>query len=332
MLFSAEKNKKAEEIKDFLPIQVGQSFAAVKPFIGQVENEFLRPLIGDAFYKELEAYYKTGDMGSGEDAEYWSELLAIVQRAVIHLAYWRGFAPLNVGMSDKGFLRNESATEKSLYKYQEEELKNYFKSTGHNSLDSALAFLERNIEYFGTFAETDTYLNLQADIVPNSSVFNKYYFIDSSRLVFLRMKPYMEQVADLYIRPTIGESIFDTIVEGLKAQEVDVKYSKLLPYLQKPIIYMAIWRGIEDLGVNITDRMVYFESEALTMAYSTINTLLKHEQLKHTAHRARQNGESYLNILQKYLQENIADFEGYNGIPEDVYRRDNTDKKSVWLM
>ena len=45
------------EIKEFLPISVGNDFNRLKPHIENAENKYIKPLLGSAMYDELQEFY-----------------------------------------------------------------------------------------------------------------------------------------------------------------------------------------------------------------------------------------------------------------------------------
>ena len=111
-LFKPENNTKAEEFKEFLPVNVTCSFRSLAPAIAQCEDKYLLPILGETLFSRLAAYYE----GGTHDNELLEALLKRSQYAVVRLAYWQDYDLLSVSMSDKGAADN--AGEGRLYKYQ----------------------------------------------------------------------------------------------------------------------------------------------------------------------------------------------------------------------
>ena len=157
--------KTIDEIKTFLAVGAGTDFNRLKPHIQNAESAYLRPLLGPELFKELQDFYDnpTTEPMEGIKIQY-RELLALVQRSLIHITYWSGFQVLNATISDGGFKRTENEKVKSLFKYQEVELKEYFKTTGFNGLDEILFYLELEIKKsdgetvnFKSFVDSDAW-------------------------------------------------------------------------------------------------------------------------------------------------------------------------------
>ena len=137
MLFNEVKNVKAEEIKKFISVNVSTNYGTIRPYIETAEREYILKLLGQEQYDELAEYYESHEASE----ERLDDLLNLVQKALINLAYYRGFPLLVIKMGDGGAYRNETETQKGLYKYQEKALYRMFKADGFNGLDSLLEYL-----------------------------------------------------------------------------------------------------------------------------------------------------------------------------------------------
>ena len=56
-LFRPEMNTKAEEFKQFLPVNVTCSFRSLAPAIALCERKYLLPILGETLLDRLSAYY-----------------------------------------------------------------------------------------------------------------------------------------------------------------------------------------------------------------------------------------------------------------------------------
>ena len=233
--------KTIDEIKQFLAVGAGTDFNRLKPHIQNAETAFLLPLLGPVLYSELQSFYDAPENNLlSADSTQFSTLLSIVQRTLIHLTYWSGFQVLNATISDGGFKRTENEKIKSLFKYQEVELKEYFKTTGFNGLDEILFSLEMEIKKsegeninFKSFADSDAWTILKSSFIPDTSTFNAIIFINHSRLTFLRLKSSMQLVEDLDIKPVLGETIFNEIKLEMVKKIPSAKVTAILSTIQK---------------------------------------------------------------------------------------------------
>ena len=330
--------KSIDEIKQFLAVGAGTDFNRLKPHIQNAETAYLRPLLGNGLFKELQDFYDNPPETplEGENILF-SELLSLVQRTLIHLTYWSGFQVLNATISDGGFKRTETEKVKSLFKYQEVELKEYFKTTGFNGLDEILFYLEMEIKKseaesvnFKSFVDSDAWTILKSSFIPDTNTFNSIVFINQSRLTFLRMKSPMQLVEDLDIKTLLGETIFDEIKTEIIKQEPAAKVLAILPYIQKALVYLATALLMEESGADLTEKGLYFDS---TDAYNNLMTNKQPSESDRISFLAKRNkaiGQNYLEQLKSYLIANATDWPTYCGQTGNLLRRTNTDKKSFW--
>ena len=329
--------KSIDEIKQFLAVGAGTDFNRLKPHIQNAETAFLLPLLGPVLYSELQSFYDTPPDSPAANSILFSTLLSIVQRTLIHLTYWSGFQVLNATISDGGFKRTENEKVKSLFKYQEVELKEYFKTTGFNGLDEILFYLEMEIKKsegetvnFKSFADSDVWTILKSSFIPDTSTFNAIIFINHSRLTFLRLKSSMQLVEDLDIKPVLGETIFNEIKLEMVKKTPSAKVSAILPHIQKAIAYLATALLMEESGADLTEKGLYFEST------SSENNLVQNRQpsesdrINFLSKRNKGIGQNYLERLKSYLIANPTDWPAYSGQSGNALRRNNNDKKSFW--
>ena len=325
-----------DEIKQYLAVGAGTDFNRLKPHIQNAETAYLKPLLSSGLFSELQDFYDNPPETplTGPSILY-NELLSLVQRTLIHLTYWSGFQVLNATISDGGFKRTESEKVKSLFKYQELELKEYFKTTGFNGLDEILFYLEMEIKKsedepvnFKSFADSDAWTILKSSFIPDTSTFNSIVFINHSRLTFLRLKSSMQLVEDLDIKPLLGEAIFDEIKLEMVKKTPSAQVTAILPTIQKAIAYLATALLMEESGADLTEKGLYFEST------SSENNLVQNKQpsesdrISFLAKRNKAIGLNYLERIKSYLIANQADWPTYSGQSGNALRRNNTDKKS----
>ena len=331
MLFNEVKNVKAEEIKQFVSVNVTTNFNTLKPYIETCENEYIKRLLGIGQYDELVEYYE--DHAAPED--HMEDLLKLVQKALINLAYFRAFPILVAKIGDGGVYRSESDKQKSLFKYQEADLKQMFKSDGFNGLDAVLEYLEENILLFPTFALSENYTVFKNSFINTTREFDNCFSIGGSRLVFLKLKKFIYDAENFDILPAIGKTFFDELKDQILNKSVTEANFPVIEFLKNAIAHYAIAKGILHLGVSITDNGVFhqnttggqydFKKEA------SVNPDENHNLIKFS----RDTADHYLALLQDFLNENIADYPTYSASScydstGTSHIRDNSNKKTFW--
>ena len=320
-----------EEIRTFLSVSASSEFDIVAPHIANAERDYLVPVIGTGLYDRLTTFYNTEfPDGLGEAQEKTAQLLIFVQSAVIHIAYWIGFDVLNSVITDTGFKRTESTTVKGLYKYQEENLKNYLRTSGFNGLDTVLQYLEINLSDFEEFADSPAFSLLKTSFIPTTYIFNDIVFINNSRLTFLRMKSHILLLEDTEIAPVLGAVAYGYIKAELAKPTPDSKVLAILPYIRKPLAYLASALLMEESGADLTDNGLYFTAVSAIYKNDTDHKPSSPDRIAILAKRNRDLGNAYLDLLRGYLSANASAWTDITPSTGKVLRRNNADKKTFW--
>lgn len=314
-----------EEIREFLPVSTGIEFSRLKPHLQIVEQTYIRPLLGRELSSELDQL-QADQTPSGEH----TQLLSLIRSAEIHLVYWVGYDVLNSYISDGGFRRIETDKIKGLYKYQEDNLKEYFKTTGFNSLDNCLEFIEENIETLASFKQSETWKALKSSFIPDTRTFNSIYFINNSRLIFLRLLGFFNIIEDMHLKPILSDHLGHIRSELLK----DVPESKvigIIPYIRKPLAFLAVSMLMGESGADLSDKGLYFEGKTSTFSNDATRQPADKERITELTRRTKALGESYLVQLKEYLIANATAWNNYSAPKSGLHNRDNTAKKTFWV-
>ena len=186
-LFKRENNTRAEELKKYIAININTHFGTIGPALAMAERTYLQPVLGKPLMEKLAQYYN-GDLDGSlaeEEKPAWEELLSCAQGAVAKIAYSKAYDEISVILDDRG--ARTGASENRLYRYQEESLKKSLLRQGYDLIDSALEAAEENPEVFPEYAQSPWRKQLAGSLIKTTADFNKYYNIENSRLVFIRM-------------------------------------------------------------------------------------------------------------------------------------------------
>lgn len=323
-LFTAAKNVKAEEIKKYLPVNVNLSFSTFSPYLAQSENKYIAPLLGTELFNELVEYYNNPPEEQSE-VDKFAILLQLCQFASTRLAYWIGYDVLSVQLSDTG-ASSKVGSENRLYRYQEENLKRSLKAEGFNELDTALEYCEINIDFFESFKKSPFFG--EKTLVPTTTIFNKIFNINNSRLVFLKMQYFIKDVENLDARHRLGDEFMN---ELLDADLGESKYKSIIENIRHYIVYKSIAQGYSELKKTPTEKGVVFEEQSNDVEY--MNNQLPESELIKTMVLFNEKAEKYLSSAIYFMNKNAADypkfidFVGVDAATDTVYRRDNTNKK-----
>lgn len=323
-LFKFTENERAAEIKQYLPVNINLRFETLAPFLSACETKYLQPLIGRTLIDDLVAYYT--DITQHDEESVMQGLLDISRAAVVRLALWSGFDTIATQISDTGF---SSAIEKDnrLFRYQEENLKRSLKEEGFDGLDAVMEYLDEHSTGIEHIATTPYRATLTRALVPTTTIFNQYYNINSSRLVFLKMRNYVRDVEELELCHRLGREFYN---ELLAADASVQKYAAILPNIRCYVVYRAVADGIGELHKMPTEKGLLFETSSMDgVQESTVSR----SQLMETRAQFAQKAERYLETAISYIKAHSDDYPNYflhapNDPADGIIHRDNTNRKT----
>ena len=318
-----------EQIKRFLPANISLDIATIKPFIEAVEQQHLRSVLGA---EQLDALL---DYSNGvNNDEHLEALLEKCFAPVLHLAIFTGFDLINVNLGDSGFRQNVTENAKSLYGYQERNIKEYLSLNGYNGLDSILSFLEANESHYPLWADSEACSLAYTNLIRNAAEFTAIYSpLRNSSLIFRLLKSAITEVEDFEIKPMLGDVLYETMLEMVKDREMNLvgnlKYKKLLAYVQKPLVYLSVAKGAEDLGAKFTNRGLLFET--VDPGADDVKATAETEKVMRIVKHAEATGRGYLTSLRNYLIANAAEFTEYVA-PVDISVYPDQSGKKIHTM
>jgi hypothetical protein len=318
-----------DQIRTLIPVSSGTDIARLAPHLESAEQDFIRPLLGPDLFLQLQNL-ASGITSAESDEDSLAQLLSLIRRSEIHLAYWQGYDVLNAYISDGGFRRIDSEKIKGLFKYQEDNLREYFKVSGFNGLDSALEFIEDHLSDFPAFLDSETWQGMKSSFFPGTGSFNKIYFIGNSRLTFLRMQAYFPLITDMHIKPILGEENLSLILSEMLRDLPETKVAAIIPFIRKPMAFLSVAMLMEESGADITERGLYFEGRTASVLSNIINRPAAEDRIASLVKRNKGLGEAYLNDLRRYLIDKAADWGGISTPPAGLHNRDNKDKRTFW--
>jgi len=331
MLFLSNLNAKNEEIKQYIPISQSLAFDKMSPSIYVAERDYLRPLIGDATLTALQTYYDSTPLANPTaDQKKFAELLKRCQRAVINLAFLLGFDALNSEIDDSGFGRTESESRKGLYKYQEDNLRDSFRINGFNSFDDVLTYLHENISTFTTYAASTEYAGYKTSFYKSAAEFDGVLYISKSNLTFLRLKRFIGIVEDFDIKKVLGDTYMAYIKTEMAKTTPDAKVTAILPYIKKPMAFLAAAKLMEETGAELSENGLYFTSWAISNNNQLVKQPSNPARVESLITSYTTTGNDYIAELKRYLAAHLTDWPLFETTKSYMHQRDNTNKKTFW--
>lgn len=111
----------------------------------------------------------------------------------------------------------------------------------------------------------------------------------------------------------------------------DEKVKAILPYIRKPIAYLAFALLMEESGADLTDNGLFFTSTAAGYNNDTERKPAASDRIAILVKRNRNTGNAYLDQLRSYLKANASEWSDVTPSTGKVFRRGNTNKKTFWV-
>jgi len=318
MIFSASKWNKGGEIRPIISVSADTAFSQMEAPLRNGFETYIRPVLGEETANELIGFYADATK-SNEQIRF----IYLAQRANAFLSFWSNFDELNVTIDDSGMHRQESADKKTMYKYQEQTLKNGWREKGFNAIDEMLSYLEANATTFTTFAGSANFTRQKSEIVRGTQDVDDNYFIGRSRIIFLRLRPHFRIVEQTIIAARLG-SIYDDLKAELGEDTPAEKFIKLRNALIPVIVHYGVSRLIRETGA-LTDKGLFFEALRNTDD-SVYSSPVADNRLEMQATMAEGDAISYWKLAEKILK---ADF-GVTTTTSRTPKVNNADKKAFW--
>lgn len=258
MIFSKEKWNNGKEISAFVPSSASLSFQKMESSLSSVQQMFLQPLVESTLMKRIENIY--GNMDSADEKS--RQLLSLAQRAVANLAFWHDFDALNLRISDQGFQRQGSEDWQSAYKYQEDRMRENFKSRGFNALDALLDFVEDNISDYPEYRETKCWTERRQAIVKSPKEVDRIVCIYGSHIVFMRLQAEFGTVEEYHLKPLLGDELYLKLRKWLSGiedfpEDAGCTLDAFRLVCADYVVRMSVVRLMKQTG-SLTDRGLYF--------------------------------------------------------------------------
>lgn len=332
MIFSEVKWNKGKEISAFVKVSAALSFDKLETPLRNAFNLFIVPLLGDEMVARLIDIYQNR-VPAETASEIEAKFLGICQRANANLAFWYDFDEINLRITDSGFHRQESenGTYKPVYKYQENNLRNNFRNKGFNALDEMLALLEQYTDLFPEYIQSPACIDNRRAIVKSTEEVNKIYFINNSRIIYLRLYTHFAFVEENVLRPALGEVLYNKLLEWIENSPTDkiekLNVEELRVKAAKVVVMNAVKRLMTETG-NLTDRGLYFSSVMANRDGDENEKPVTDNRLSMQIDQAEADAVVYMTNLIRFLKRAFPDY--YAGNPAQVFNRDNDHKRTFF--
>jgi hypothetical protein len=269
-------------------------------------DDFLLPYLGKAQLLNLKNSYDTNVFTALE-----TELLDVVQRIQAYGAYYLYLDFSQLTQSNSG-LKNVNVTnkEEGAKLWQMTGIKENLYQTIHNSIEKLLSFLEENHTSFPLWTSSEAYSVLTENILQNATQFNKIINIESSRLLFAKLKNLINEIETMAITEITGLELYTEIVTQSRSHTLTNNNKLLVPMIKNATAFTAFADALETLPIVISGNGAYKLSQNAIQA-QTERTAADLQSIGIALNNYRTKGKNYMQKLSDYLCKNADTYPLY---------------------
>ena len=275
--------KDIQEVKDWIPFSTFDNLKKIQAYINSAERKHLVPLLGQPLYTALSKEYESPEI---KDKPDWSTLLLLSQAVIVNFGLHTAAPFLNVTVNQNGGMTvtvNDNTIAAS--KDRTDKLIEGLHRQAYDSVEQLLIFLENNSTLFvdengdELWCESEYYYQLTGCLIFTAQEFNKYIYIDNSRLQFHRLIPAVRMVERTDIRPNFGDALINSLIERKMGKTLTDTDRQLISHLQAAIALLTVStdpelsrpdsiHGYKPLETKIAAKNEISQAKALVLKHS----------------------------------------------------------------
>lgn len=307
---------KISELQQYISIDGNTKWNTIKPFIEEAEQNYLLPLLGQAFYDYYHPLYKAMiDPPNTPLSANNAKLLPYIQRCLAYYAQLHAIPHLASTFGELGVRQHRADDSDAAPRWLIEKLQFHALKHGDMYADRLLEFLEKNAsnvvgnyEQWYNNAEVNT--KMSGFIVYGTSIASKHIDINNSRRVYLQIRNKIREIETRIIPKLIGTDQYDALVTQIQTNALTNANKDLIAKLEPVISKRALYLQLPFMRVQINENGIF--------VYSGTDSLVALGQLATDADikilRAQLMDEKELGYLadehelRQFILDNIEDY------------------------
>lgn len=309
MLFNKNSAGTAELKARIGFLYASNNFDNIKTDIEIAEEEIIE-LIGQAVYNRANAHYISSsyEKATPSAAELLNDnLVHHIQLPVALFAYKEFSANRDVSHEDGGRkVKISSENEKIPFEWMLDRDEASVLRKAHKTTDRLIAFLEKNEASFTEWKDSASQVLARSLFINTAKDFDQRFPIDKSRMFFLKILPFMQEVENTTIKAVLNTVLFDAIKEEIKDGTLTGDNPDILELIKPAVAYLTMAKAVKRLSLQVIPEGVIqnYMSERLTTQAKQVPML---QLMNDVAKDFQLDGEIMLSALEQYLVKLIAD-------------------------
>lgn len=197
-------------------------------------------------------------------------------------------------------------------------------SSGYAALETAVTFLEENIEDFPTYQASAEHSRNRSLLINTSTEFQgSGVNINQDARLYQTLRTYQETIEQTYIEPVLGYEIKEALHQGILNNNLSPEHQQLLKRVRKAIAAYTMAEAIPFMVLSMDASGIFQLSETVGGISGNVENRSSASDLRLSVamNRYQMSAEQHLEGVRKYLASNKADF-GYV-TPEAINMNDN---------
>lgn len=286
-----------------LAVSVGLELDVLDPYLSNsfAEKE-VKKVLGKTTYQALLTAYGDDSMDALK-----TKLLPYTQKPLANLAVWDWSQVGQVSVGSLGF-QALGSKEKVAYRYQSESFQRGVLRHGYDALEDLITFLEENAADYPDWKTDSEYANITQFFINRAAEFQKYVNINNSRRLLVAMWPVMSFVEDTKLKPLLTDELYDELKEAIKADDADADQLALIKKITPAFAHLTISEAITELSLSLSDEgaFVQYTNSGSGDVTGAGQNAASDARMDRFASKHARNGENYLELLRKFLNENAS--------------------------
>lgn len=297
--------KSVEEIKlYFSGVQRNMSDRTLMPFVEMAALRYIIPFVGEAFYRELETAHKSD--GGGTPAQK----LAIVpiQRALAYYTFLDALPILSLAMGDLGVHEVNTTNSTPARQWVYNNLESACAGNADIYLDQALSYLEKFAGEYPTYVASGEYLESKELFFSSADELSRYINMGGSRIAYQTLRVYIRRAEDIYIRPTTGQPLFDSLKSKAKDKSLTASEKLLMEKILKTLSQYSLYEALTESGVMLSGFQISSGRIRVINSNEVVKDRLSADAkgLQGLKQNTERLGTQYMAELRRFLDENAV--------------------------
>lgn len=236
--------KTVSELKEVLPKFIPNNISnTVLPNFNNSDAKYLVPLIGSAYYADLQTKYNAGTTSADE-----KDLLLKLRLISVAYAFRDEQAFGHLTLSESGIRKVQASQTAEVRKWEYEKLEEALTTLAADATETVLAWLyDKKPALWLSSAE---YTEFSTLLIRSGSEFQKQYKLFQPLRTFYALRPVLQDAQTLYIGSGIGADLLAYLVA---LTVVPAGLTNAIRYLKKSLSYFAIAEACTAFSVRFSD-------------------------------------------------------------------------------